>query len=347
MQPATYAAGVRRPFRDLPPEVVAWVTAQLGEDVTEARDAQGGFSPGVAAVVRGASGSSMFVKAVGAAVNPDSLPFYRREWEVSARLPRLDGIVLPSAGTELDVAGEQYVVLAFPALDGEPPAHPWRPAPLAEALDALHALSLQLTPSPWRNGGAAPRLPEFFHSWDQIAADSDDPWRALKWVRGRSQDLVAAEAQLREEVLGDTLSHTDLRADNLVLTPGRVWFVDWAHAENAARWVDGGLLLADVVASRADGGDGGEVDVRAVFASHPLFAGVRFEALWRLVVSLAGALHTFSRRPSPPGLPTIRPWQHNTAETILAWAAREAPADWTRPQPSRTATDLGRLFGRC
>jgi hypothetical protein len=114
-----------------------------------------------------------------------------------------------------------------------------------------------------------------------------------------------------------------------------VWFVDWAHAENAARWVDGALLMADVIASRADLADGGAVGVTATLAGHRYFGGVRREAVWRLVVCLAGALHEFSRRASPPGLPTIRAWQASTSATLLAWCQREAPLDWSRPQPTR------------
>ena len=335
MQPPTYAAGVRRLFEDLPAAVTQWVAGQLGGPVEEVRNVHGGFSPGVAAVVRSATGRALFVKAVGSHVNAGSVTFYRREGEQSARLPDLDGIVRPVAWTEMDVADEAYVVLAFPALEGAPPPHPWRPDHLEAALDALQALSEKLTPFPGGDLAVPPRLPQFFGSWERIVADTDDPWHDVAWVRDRRSALVAAEAQLRDELAGDTLSHTDLRADNLVISAGRVWFVDWAHAENAARWADGALLMADVIASRADLADGGEVDVTATLHGHRYFSGVSSEAVWRLMVGLAGALHEFSREPSPPGLPTIRGWQHSTSVTLLGWCQREAPVDWSRPQPTR------------
>lgn len=54
--PSTYAAGVRLPFRQLPREVVGWIEHHLGAPVVDHEDRQGGFSPGVAAVVTAADG---------------------------------------------------------------------------------------------------------------------------------------------------------------------------------------------------------------------------------------------------------------------------------------------------
>lgn len=334
MQPATYAAGVRRPFEDLPPVVTAWVAEQLGGDVTGVRNVTGGFSPGVAAVVTNAAGRSLFVKAVGERVNPDSLAFYRVERDVAARLPQVEGIVRLTAATELEAAGERYVVLVFPALDGSPPRHPWRPTELGRVLGALHRLSGQLTPSPWPHTEGDARLPDFFRCWDHIVADRADPWRTHPWVRPRAAALVAAEEELRGELVGTTLCHTDLRADNIVLSRDQVWFVDWAHAQNAAPWVDAALLLADVVAAQAGIGgpegdaDTGGVDVAAAIRDHPALHGVAFETVWRLMLGLAGALHAFARRPSPPGLPTIRSWQAATSQTWLWWCQRQAPTEF-------------------
>jgi hypothetical protein len=326
MQPPTYAAGVRLPYQGLPAAVQEWVESQIGEPVAEVRNASGGFSPGVAAVVASAGGRRLFVKAVGARVNADSLRFYRTEREVGSRLPRIDGVLTPLGGVDLDIDGESFTVIVYPALDGLSPRHPWRGADLARVLDALHHLTERLTPSPWPAAPTDQRWLEVFSGWQQIAADTDDPWRHDPWAAPRLMSLVAAEAELRTQLSGDTLSHTDLRADNLVLTEERVWFVDWAHAQNAARWVDPGFLMADVIASKADREDGGEIDVAAVLRQHRSYVGVPFATLWRLQLSLAGALHVLSRRPSPPGLPTIRRWQGPTAETLLAWCRRESPS---------------------
>jgi hypothetical protein len=327
MQPSTYAAGVRRRFEDLPPTVIAWVEGELGGSIRSVRNASGGFSPGVAAVVASAEGAELFVKAVGSGVNADALRFYRAERDVALRMPSVSGVLAPTGGTDLEVADESYVVITFPALHGETPRHPWHHRELTVVLDALVEVSARLTPSPWPAEPGDQRLLGFFTWWARIGADGDDPWRSDSRVASSLVRFVALEEQLRGELPGTTLSHTDLRADNIVMTPAGVWFVDWAHAQNAAPWLDAGLLLADVIGSRADLADGGDVDVGAVIRRHPSTRSAGFEAVWRLVLGLAGAMHGMSRQPSPPGLPTIRAWQATTAETLLSWCHRESPDD--------------------
>jgi hypothetical protein len=322
MQPPTYAAGVRQRYEDLPVEVHAWVEQRLGEPVVRVRDQVGGFSPGVAAVVTGRDGGSFFVKAVGSAVNADAVRFYRRERDAALRLPRVPGILLPVASAELEAADQSFPVIVFPALEGATPRHPWSPGDVTRVLDALADVSTQLTPSPWPDEDGPNRLVEFFRWWQRLADDDEDPWHDHPWLAGRWGDVVAAEERLRAGLGGSTLSHTDLRADNVVLTAERVWFVDWAHAQNAAPWVDAAVLLADVVASGADLVDGGGVDVLGLTRTHPALGGAGPEQLWRLLIGLAGALHGLSRRPSPPGLPTIRGWQGGTADTLLRWCVR-------------------------
>lgn len=42
---------------------------------------------------------------------------------------------------------------------------------------------------------------------------------------------------------GDALLHADLNADNLIVTDGRVFLVDWAFASRGAAWLELGLLV--------------------------------------------------------------------------------------------------------
>jgi hypothetical protein len=322
MQPPTYAAGVRQRYEDLPAKVQAWVERQLGSPLARVRNQVGGFSPGVAAVVTGQDGGSFFVKTVGSAVNADAVRFYRREREAVVRLPRVPGIPVPLAWGEVEAADQSFPVIVFPALDGAPPRHPWGPRDVVAVLDAVAEVSSRLTPSPWPDDDGPNRLVDFFRWWQSLAEDDEDPWHHHPWLAGRWDGVVEAEERLRAELPGNTLSHTDLRADNIIVTAERVWFVDWAHAQNAAPWVDAGLLLADVVASGADLADGGAVDVLGLARTHPALGHVGRDQLWRLLLGLAGALHGLSRRPSPPGLPTIRGWQADTADSLLSWCSR-------------------------
>lgn len=324
MQPPSYAAGVRRRYLDLPAEVHAWVNAQLGEPADTVRDMHGGFSPGVAAVVSNRI-RSLFVKAVGSAVNAESLRLYQVEREVASRIPDIDGILKPMSWADLDVDGETFAVMVFPALDGDTPTHPWRRVDLGEALEALQAISMKLTPSPWPTDASDHRLPQFLTGWTQIATDSEDPWLTDPWITTHLQALISAQDLLKPQLAGQTLTHTDLRADNIVMTSERVVFVDWAHARNAASWVDTAILIGDVIASRADLADGGDIDIAGLIRDHPPLRVVRYETVWQLIVALAGALHSLSRRPGPPGLPTIRFWQGLTADVLMSWCQRESP----------------------
>ncbi len=331
-QPVTYAAGIRRPYLDLPEPVRAWVEEVLGEPVARVEDKRGGFSPGVAAVVSGASGRSLFIKAVGSAVNPDAIRMYQEEQQHSARLPDIDFIPRTVAVAELAVGEERYAVSALPAIDAAPPPHPWRLADANRAFDTIAGLGDLLTPSPWsddidRTGGAdgpGRELDRFFGGWRR-PAEQQDPWRDDPWIGPRLDRFAELEARTVEQMVGNTLSHTDLRADNLLFGDDRVWVVDWAAAQNAARWLDPALLLADLVVSRADLADGGEIDVARFAVEHRAFSDVPFALTWAGVCLLAGALHRFSLQPAPPGLPTIRPWQAQCADTMITWCRRTEP----------------------
>jgi hypothetical protein len=131
---------------------------------------------------------------------------------------------------------------------------------------------------------------------------------------------------VQQDVVGTVPSHCDLRADNILLgapdRPGAepdVWFVDWAEAATAAPWVDPAILACDLVTSRADRSQGGAMDVVGFLASHPVTAAVDPRLRWGMMVAIAAALHRLSLRPDPPGLPTIRAWQHRCAEDLLSF----------------------------
>jgi hypothetical protein len=327
MHPDTYAAGVRRRYEDLPPPVHHWVEALLGGPVVRVENKVGGFSPGTAAVVSDRQGRQLFVKGVGSEVNPDSIGLYAREAGNGPRLPAVEGLVAPVAAALLDVGAATFQVIAYPALPGSTPRHPWQEPELTPVLDALDRLSRRLTPSPWPASSADRLLLDFFHGWESIAGGGDHPWRDDPWVRPLLSRFVAVEQEVLAALPGETLTHIDLRADNIITACGEVWFVDWASAQNCASWVAAAILLGDVIASRADRADGGSIDVAEVIRRHPSLRAGSFETVWGLELCLAGALHALSRRPDPPGLPTIRGWQGRTAQTLLGWCRRESLLD--------------------
>lgn len=324
--PVTFAAGVRLPFARLPPAVAEWIAATLGGSITDIVDKQGGFSPGVAAVVTTSAGSHGFVKTVGTSINADSVQFHRAENAVMARMPRHDAVLRPVASESIQIEADEWEVTISPVIDGVTPPHPWIESDLVRVLDAVVDFGDQFTPSPWPDDPErTKKLVAFFRGWTRIDAEGDDPWRTLPWISDHFADLVALEPMLASRLPGDTLSHTDLRADNVMLTNDRVWLIDWAHARNAARWVDPVLLTCDVIASGADHDDGGEIDVPKLFATHQAFEGTDATLVGAVVGTLAATLHWFSRQPSPPGLPTIRAFQDAQADSMLRYVVRQFP----------------------
>ena len=326
VSPPTFAAGVRLPFAQLPAAVAEWVARTLGGSITDVVDKQGGFSPGVAAVVTTTSGARGFVKAVGTSINAESVQFHRAENAVMVRMPLNDWILRPVASESIQVDADEWEVTILPVIDGATAAHPWSESDALRVLDALVDLGTQFTPSPWPDDPARTKqLVAFFRGWTRIERETDDPWHAHPWIARHFDDLLALEPVLAARLPGDTLSHTDLRADNVMLTDDRVWLIDWAHARNAARWVDPVLLMCDVVASGADREDGGDIDVPKLFATHRAFDGASTELVGAVIATLAATWHWFALQPPPPGLPTIRAFQDCQADSLLRYVVRHFP----------------------
>ena len=118
--PAAPAAGVHLPWAGVPAAVQSWAEGVGGGAPEAVRDLAGGFSPGATAVLQCAE-RGIFVKAVGTALNPESPDMHRREVVVSAALPQS-----PRIPRFLDSYDDgDWVALAFEAVDGRPPRHPW------------------------------------------------------------------------------------------------------------------------------------------------------------------------------------------------------------------------------
>jgi hypothetical protein len=129
-------------------------------------------------------------------------------------------------------------VLALEDIEGREPAQPWRrPEELELVLETAARLERMLTPSPVTTEPLGEVLLEGINSWHLVR---DEPPAGLDdWSQRHLDELVALEARVADAVVGDTLVHLDIRADNILLTAdGRVYFVDWPHAHVGAAWVD-------------------------------------------------------------------------------------------------------------
>lgn len=238
----------RLTWDDLPDSVRHRIAARLGGEVVATRSCTGGFSPSTAEVVTGIAGASLFVKAVRAVDNPDSVPLNRGEARALSRMPATAPVpALVDAFTAQD-----WFVLVTEVAPGALPAQPWDRDDLDHVLEALDALQAVGTPCPVPDLPSVPAvLGEDLRGFDRVAADP--PASLDPWVRDHLDGLRVAAERGIDALAGDTLCHSDLRADNILIAPGgRVSFVDWAHASRGSR-VAGALdLLSSVEDVRGD-----------------------------------------------------------------------------------------------
>ena len=274
------------------------------------RDLAGGFSPGATAVLE-CAGRAVFVKAVGAELNPDSPSLHRREAVVSAALP--DSPRFPRLLDTYDDGA--WVALAFEAIDGHPPRHPWQAAELETVMTGLSAMHEELTPSP------APSLEplavyarKLFGGWGTLDAAGAPP--ALDpWATAHLERLAELEAGWPEACTGSTLVHGDVRSDNVLLRDGSVVFVDWPHGAVGNPAFD---VIAWAPSVVLEGGPPPE----ELLARHPPSRWADPDAVTVLLAAVAGFFVSHSLGPSPPGLPTLRAFQAAQGEVALAWLRR-------------------------
>lgn len=292
------ASGVRIGWEDLPVEVRRAVADILGGDVVEAVSQSGGFSPGTADRVRTAGGRRAFVKAVSTAQNEHSPDFHRREARITAVLP-------PEAPTP-ELLGTyddgDWVALVLTDVEGRHPAVPWRTAELARVRAALDELAR--IPAPPGVPDARDLLEHDFTGWHRVRADP--PADLDGWAAAHLDDLCRHTDRGLAALIGDTLAHTDIRADNLLIDPhGTVTVVDWPHACRGPAWLDTLLLLVNV---RFNGGD---PDLASINADHADLVGA--------LAALGGFFADAARQPPPPGLPSLRAFQQAQADAVVSW----------------------------
>jgi len=296
------AVGQRIGWADLPAHLRDAVEAILRSGVVTAASQPGGFSPGTADRVVTADGRRAFVKAVGAGLNTRSVEMARAELRITAAMPAAAPV--PRLLGSFDDG--QWVALVLEDIAGVHPRTPWVEDELAATASALAELAETLTPSPVPD---APRVADLLAAdlagWARIAAEPPadlDPWAAAHL------DLLiaAAERGLAAIATGDTLTHGDVRSDNLLIRPdGSVVVVDWPWGSVGPRWLDTVLLGINVI---VHGGD-----------PEPLLAGVDPGAATDLIAGLAGYFLDACRLPPPPGIPRVRAFQRAQGVAVLPW----------------------------
>jgi hypothetical protein len=312
MGDAVLGQGVRLPWAEVPSHVRDAVVELAGDlarggDVVEARACVGGFSPGAAAALTFAGGGRAFVKAVSTAQNPRTPAIYRDEAAVNAWLPRH-----PSVPALLGTYDDgDWVALLFEHVDAPTPSLPWVPSDLDAVLRAVRTYQAAAGPVGDVARPIAALYEDEFTAWRAIAADPPDGLDA--WSRAQAERLAEIEPSWLAATAGETLLHTDLRADNVLVRGDRAWLVDWPWACAGAAWVDV-VLFAPSVSLH-----GGPPPEEALAATYP---DAPHDGVLALVTALAGFFTAAALQPAPPGLPTLRAHQASSARATRDWLAR-------------------------
>lgn len=288
------------------------IERHLGAAVVAATSQPRGFSPAFASRLSLSSGRRAFVKAIAPDAQsgaPGGQDLYRREAVIAVGLP-------PQAAAPGLVDSweeEGWVVLAFEDVSGRPPSLPWEQGQLGSVLEALARLAECLSPSPVEAPAAG--VPGGRNGWAALARDPDRLVRLSgldPWVRTNLDRLAATAAVSGGPFAGSTLLHTDIRADNILITPNRVVFVDWPHARVGAPWVDLAWFLPSVAMQ-------GGPEPESVFWSHPSARSADRHAVAAVVTGIAGFFIHGATEDPPPGLPTLRPFQLAQGIEAVRW----------------------------
>jgi hypothetical protein len=215
----------------------------------------------------------------------------------------------PRVRRRLDVTDGDtgWLVLIFDDVSGHPPSRPWKPEEADRVLAAVRKLSVALTPAPpgraWK-GFVADIFPDPPGLFDQITSRG-----VLPDIAGRLRELGMSAAG---SVFGDTLVHSDLRDDNLILTDtGDVWVCDWNWPTRGPIWVD---MLTVAISMVGDGLDGDRI-----LSESGLVADTDADLIDGLLALLLGYFLTAGTEAPPDASPLLRTHQTWYARVIEGW----------------------------
>jgi hypothetical protein len=292
----------------LPPMMRRLVEDRFGTTVVETRSAGAGYTPGLASVLVGADGRTLFLKAASKKAQRPFAAAYSDEVRTLRSLP--SGLPIPRLLWSHE--DDLWVLLALAHIDGVNPARPWRDTELDRCLDTLQLLAQTLTPPPLHLRTFAEDFADMVGSWDHVRRTSPD-WPHLDEAAELAADLVRATA-------GNSVVHTDARDDNFVLpATGRAHLCDWNFPVRGAAWIDSVSLLMTAY------GDG--VDADALLATRPLTRNVAADDIDTVLALFCGYFLERRDQPAQYSSPYLRQHQDWCAEVSWAWLARRR--GWT------------------
>ena len=284
----------------LPREVRALVERSCGSPVVDAASQDGGFTPGFASVLTCEDGSRHFVKAASVKAQRLFAHSYREEARKLAALPA----EAPAAPLRWVHDDDEWVVLGFEYVAGRAPRRPWRRDDLDASIAMLARAAEVLTPPPadLELGPFPEEFASFPGSWEHVLATQP----GLK----HGDEAAALAARLAEVTSGDTVVHTDVRDDNILITPaGDAVLCDWNWPVVGAAWLDTTFLM---IGPRGDG-----LDADAVLAETPLTRDVPAEHIDIALALVTAYFLKQSDEPVPPTSPYLREAQR--WQGVVCW----------------------------
>lgn len=307
----------RPTFDELPPEVREVIASVAGSAIGVAfPPVTTGFTGAYAGLLALRDGRRVFAKAAGPAA-PHALQAIPRE----ARILR--GLAGRVSAPQLvgSAAAGSWQVVVLEAIDGEMPGVPWT----QYDADAAHAACVELAaldPAAVAALTTSSLALEVGRDTAALACLDELALGARSWPDGirplpphRAVELARLGQLASEALLGDRLVHSDLRPDNMLITPqGTARLVDWNWVARGPAWCD----FVGLLPLMADHG----LDVDRMTARSPLLDGVDGEAVDAFLAIIAGFMVDSCVHPTSTGsFNAIRHHQRLMARTFIALLA--------------------------
>jgi phosphotransferase family enzyme len=316
--PLDYRHTTTRPaFAELPASVRAGIETAAGSPVEVAfPPVTTGFTGAYAGLLGLRDGRRVFAKAADPSA-PFALQAIPREATV---LGLLDGRVTAPMVVGA-TAVDDWQVLVVEAIDGHLPGMPWTEADA----EAAHSACLELAALP------PSAVAELTDTSLAVAVGADPAAQAAlddlasgarAWpagipplAPGPARELARLGEQAAQALVGDRLVHSDLRPDNMLVTPQRrVRVLDWNWVSRGPAWCDWVGLLPLMAAHG--------LDVDRMVGRSPLVEGVEPEALDAFLAVLVGYFVDACEQPVVPGSQSlVRAHQRHLATVFLALLA--------------------------
>ncbi len=298
------------PWATVDPLVRQDLEANLGGQIVGALDQRGGFSPACAARLELSDGRRYFVKLLEVAVNAHAEALYREEArcaQVLGGLPGAERWSVPLLDTYDD---RGWFGLLYPDAGEVTPPLPWRNdevEAMLQLLGELHQVDTStladVLPSAWdRLGASFGGMSKLIHQRHEVLGDV--PVALL-------ERFEAWEEAAADHLVGTSLLHLDVRADNLVGTaPMRL--VDWASPALGPPFVD--VVLAAPCVALQGGPMPSALLERSGASTH-----ASVDAIASVAAGFCGLLLSRGIEPEPQGLPGLRRFQLAQGTVCFNW----------------------------